>query len=388
MKTTAKFHLTGFALLEISYWCFSASFISFLTSYLLHKGLTNTALSILLAFYLLAAFLGSFVWGFVCDHLLSNRTVILLCLLVSGILMYLIYFSAPSLPALALFYPLIGFFAQPQAAAIDAWLLTACHHDISVYGKIRCTPSVFYAFAAFFLGRCISAKGYFCMLIFGTFFLSAGILTAFFLPVPASPAETNSSSAHSASHPVSLCKNKPYLFLILFLLFVGLATSPLFNLKASILSGVGGTVTDLGIDSFIAASTQVPFLLFAEKIKRRSLQSRYTRISSFYLLTLLFAFFAISPAMIFAGTFFYNAAYGIMLPAMREVVEKNVVSEERNLAHSVADAVFNSFSGILSLLYSGILLDLCGAKTLLFLCILISLIPLFMAVFLFPKSRC
>lgn len=376
MKTISKLQLFGFSLLEISYWCFNASFISFLVSYLLSKNVSNSILSILLSTYLLAAFCGSLVCGALCDHLISNRTVIIVCLIITGIIMYLIYFLAPSIPALAILYPLLGFISQPQASNIDSWVLLSCRNNISIYGKIRCTPSIFFAFVSFILGNLISLNGYYFMLIFATFFLIVGTFTAIFLPPVSDRLSKPNNNAKKTFNINTLFICKPYVFLIILLLFIGIATSPLCNLKASILAEVGGTVTSLGIDSFIAAITQVPFLAFAPKMKHLPLRYRYICICSFHLSTLLLAIFAISPAIIFISTFFYNAAYGIMLPTMREVTESNVPFNCRNLGHNIADAVYNSFSGIISLLYSGRIIDIYGSKCLLFICIFIICIPL------------
>ena len=120
MSTMKKSYWIGFSVLEVSYWSFHASFIGFLMSYLLTKGITNTVVSIFLASYLLAAFLGSFIWGMVCDRFHTNRKVSILCFLAAGVLMYLIYFSYESILVLAVLYPLLGFVSLPHATNIDS----------------------------------------------------------------------------------------------------------------------------------------------------------------------------------------------------------------------------------------------------------------------------
>ncbi len=385
MKSITRSSLIGFSFLEISYWCFNASFVSFLTSYLLTKGISNSILSILLSAYLLAAFIGSFIWGFICDHLASNRTVIILCFILTGFLMYLIYALAPSVIALSILYPMLGFLSQPQAASIDAWLLRTCGNDMSVYGKIRCMPSIFFAIVSFFLGRLISAKGYYFMLLFGTFFLAAGTLAALCLPVPRPVADPESNMLPPKDAFSILIHCKPYIFLLVLVLLIGIASSPIYNLKASIFAVVDGTVSSIGIDSFIAAMTQVPFLALTGRIRKLPLRFRYIGMCCFHLLTLLLVFFASSPFMIFIGTFFYNTAYGIMLPTMREVTEVNTPSSCRNLGHNLSDAIYNSFSGIISLLYSGLVLDLFGMKTLLSICLLILCLAFLMTILFFRR---
>ena len=51
-----------------------------------------------------------------------------------------------------------------------------------------------------------------------------------------------------------------------------------------------------------------------------------------------------------------------MLPTQREIVENDVPVALKNTAHSLSDAMFGSFSGILALIYSGALMDAFGAR--------------------------
>ena len=231
----------GFAVLEISYWCFHASFIGFASAYLLHRGISNTMLSLLVAIFLFCAFLGSFFWGGLCDKFQTNRNLIV----------------------------------------------------------------------------------------------------------------------------------------ILFL--IGLAIAPLNNLKIIILENVGGNVSDIGIDSFIGAMTQVPLLALAGKTHKIPQRIRYLLMSILPLCMLLLTFFAVSPGMIFAGSCLNNIAYGILLPTMRDVTERNVEYRLRNLGHSLAEAVYTSLSGMMSLLYAGAIVDHLGVHAMLSVCIVIMGIPVIMS---------
>ena len=52
--------LLRFNLLQILYWCGLASMGSFVSAFMLSKGMSNTRLSIILALYMLCAFVGQF----------------------------------------------------------------------------------------------------------------------------------------------------------------------------------------------------------------------------------------------------------------------------------------------------------------------------------------
>jgi MFS family permease len=91
---------------------------------------------------------------------------------------------------------------------------------------------------------------------------------------------------------------------------------------------------------------------------------------------LVLTWLAVSPYMIIIGTVMNNIAYGVLLPTMRETTEKNVPAALKNTAHSLTDAMFGSFAGVIALLYSGTLMDLFGAKFIAFLGMLIMIIPI------------
>jgi len=359
-------------------------------SYLLSRGITNTVISIFLASYLLAAFLGSFIWGMVCDRFHTNRRVSIVCFLAAGVLMYLTYFSYDSIALLAVLYPLLGFVTLPHATNIDSWLLLTCGNNLSVYGRIRCLPSFMYAVTSVALGRLITAVGYHFMLVFGTFFLVTGIVAAVLLPDGREAAQEKSAGGFCIRSLKQIflsdetCRShggmqhgmiSGYSYLIIILLLIGLAIAPMNNLKTAVLQSVGGTVADLGVDAFICSITQVPFIALADKMEKYSLRMRYILIALLPFLTMVLAFCAVSPVMVFAGSFLLNMGVGILLPTMRGVTERSVAPAFRNLGHNIADAVYNSVAGIISLLYSGIVIDRFGVKSMLMICILIVSIP-------------
>ncbi len=369
----------GFSLLEISYWCFHASFIGFLMSYLLTKGITNTMMSIFLASYLLTSLLGSVIWGIVCDRFQTNRRVSIACFLTAGLVMYAIFFSEGNIVLLGLLYPILGFVALPHAVNIDSWLLLVCKNDLSIYGKIRCTPSILYAVTSVVLGRLIAAHGYSLMLVFGTCFLLTGIGAAMMLPEGEKVIQAQAKNDFGKGSVKQVFHSASYRYLIVLLFLIGLAIAPMNHLKTAILENVGGTVSDIGIDGFISAITQVPFIACADKIEKLPLRVRYLFVTGLPLAAYLLAFCAVSPVMVFAGSGLINSGIGILLPTMRSVTETSVSPAFRNLGHNIADTVFNSVTGMLSLICSGIVIGLFGVKSMLGICIGIIFIAVILA---------
>lgn len=369
----------GFSMLEISYWCFHASFIGFLMSYLLTKGITNTMISIFLASYLLTSLLGSVIWGSVCDRFQTNRKVSIACFLIAGLVMYAVFFSEGNTALLAMLYPVLGFVALPHAVNIDSWLLLVCKNDLSVYGKIRCTPSIMYAVTSVVLGRLIAAHGYSLMLVSGTFFLMTGIAAALMLPEGEKVIQDKVEKELGMRSVTQVFHSASYRYLIVLLFLIGLSIAPMNHLKTAILENVGGTVSDLGIDGFVSAITQVPFIACADKVEKLPLRVRYLFVTGLPFIAYLLVYWAASPVMVFVGSGLINFGIGILLPTMRSVTETSVPPAFRNLGHNIADTVFNSITGMLSLVCSGIVLGLYGVKCMLGICIVIILAAVILA---------
>ena len=374
-----------FSLLEISYWSFHASFIGFISAFLLENGISNTMLSLLIAGFFLCTVIGSFVWGALCDYLHTNKKVLLITLGCSAILMYIIYFFSSNVMLLFILYPLLGFTSMPSSSNIDVWLLSACKYDLSLYGKIRCTPSFAYGIVAFFLGRLINSHGYGLMLISATFFILLGISMVILLP----DANTVSTTAAPKSEPVkinfktlqTLFTSREYVFLIIILFLIGLIISPINNLKATIIASVNGTVADIGIDAFFGTMIQAAFIFLAGYTNKLPLKLRYLIVTFMPWIMLILTFIATSTPLVFLGTFIYNIGYGVMLPLMRCITERCVNKDLQNLGQNIADSTFTSASAILSLLYSGAIIDTFGVKAMLLLCITISSIACLLACF-------
>ena len=366
-----------FSVLESAFWGYHACFLGYASAYIISRGISSTVMSLLLSGFLLSAFVGSMVFGRICDEKQTNKRVLMPCMAMCYVLMMIIYFFAEHVPVLALCYPLMGLFFQSQGANVDAWVLSSCHHDQKTFGVIRSMPSLFYALISMTMGALISRFGYGMMLLGATLFMGLTLLSAAML-----------KDAHAVAMPRKrmdstdvrrLFASEPYRHLVMLLLLVGLAIAPINNLKIVVLENVGGNVAHIGVDCFVSAITQVPFIAMAGTITMFALRKRFMAMALLPMTMILLVRFAVSPAMVFAGSFFYNVGFGILLVTMREVTEKYVDQDLRNLGHNLSDAVFNSFSGVISLMYAGVVADNFGVNAMLTLCVVIAVIPVLLS---------
>ncbi|MBR4039464.1 MAG: MFS transporter [Clostridia bacterium] len=362
-----------FSMLEITYWAFHASFVAYASAYLISRGVSNTAMSLLISGFMLCAFAGSMIFGRICDRLQSNKRVFIPCMLAAYALMFAIYAFGDRLPVLAVCYPLLGLVFQPQGANADAWVLSAYDHDQKMFGRVRSMPSLFYAVIGMVMGRLISRFGYRMMLFGGTLFMALCVISA--AALPDARAVSAPSRAMKAGDVRRLFCSRPYRMLVILLFLIGLSIAPINNLKIVVLENVGGNVSHIGVDSFVSALTQVPFIAMAGLLMMIPLRARFVSMALLPLGMILLVRFASSPAMVFAGSFLANVGFGILLPTMRDVTERYVDGDLRNLGHNLSDAVYNSFSSVISLMYAGAVADRFGVSAMLTLCAVIAVIP-------------
>lgn len=377
----SKKEFGAFALLDALYWAFFASSVGFLTTYMLACGLSNSILSIVLAIYMFCAFLGAFFWGGLCDKLKSNKKVFIPEFAAAGVLALIIFFMASrNIWVSACLYPVLGFLLIPLGSNLDSWMLRNFNQSGETYGKARAMGSVGFAVTMLILGNLINSLGYIVQPIAIILFSVLVVLLGLWMREKRFEVVMTMEAVTDSGSLKDLFKIKPYMFVLIILFLVGLSISPVNNLKIVFLQSVGGDVSMLGLDSFIGVMVQALFIFGSGLLKRIPVNLRLFLIPAFVLGTHLMNLFAVTPYMIIAGTVLNNVSYGIMLPTQREITEYSVPYALKNRAHSLGDAMYSSFSGMMALLYSGILIDNFGARSVALLGVIIMIIPVIMTI--------
>ena len=380
LKTFVKF-----ASLEALYWAFIASFAGYASTYLLACGLSSTALSIMLACYMGFSFVGAFFWGGLCDKMRTNRKVFIFEFAAALIAATAIFFVASkNVWIAAIMYPLFGFLYAPLGSNLDSWMLRSFNRDAGIYGRARSLGSVGFAVMMLIMGQLINRFGFIVMPIM--FISSAALVLIMAMITQEMPYEARAVSTQKQNIS-ELFRIREYMFLVAILFTTGLAVSPINNLKTVIISSVGGDVSILGLDSFIGVMVQAVFIFISGSLRRIPADMRLLLMSVCELITMVLIFTAAGPAMVIIGTVFNNASYGLMLPTMREITEKSVSGPLKNRAHSLADAMYISFAGIIALLYSGVMMDTLGARSVALLGMGIMAIPVALSAFRFIKNK-
>jgi len=361
-----------FCFLQAAYWSFYAALPSYITAYMLTKGMDAATLGILLSVQMGCDFAGSVFWGRYVDRKQANRRFFLIGISSVALLSVLLFLFADRIAVLFLLYPLFGFMNGPIATTLDSWVITVTHH-VEDGAKSRTFGTLGYAVTMLISGIVISLFGYRLMPYIAAGLLAAAGITALFQP-EAEAVRTKSTVVRE--NPKALLKVPRYLLLIGVVFFAGMAKGPIDNMKVLVFESVGGNVGFLGWDAFIGCLIQSPFLLFAGRLKR--IRSDYRLIGG-GICVFLYAFLvwkANSPAMIVAGTIFVNISFGLLFPTMREITEECVSAHLRTTAHGVADAAFGSVASMIATAWSGSMLENAGVNAMCAVCMLLAAVSL------------
>ena len=367
--------MAGFTLLEMAYWSFYASFLCYVSTYFLELGHSSSSVSTLVAGFMLMGFLGAFFWGEVSDKLHTNRLTFLAEAVISILLCAVIYFFGKYRMVTGVVYPLLGFFVLPIGGNLDSWILASLGKDSGKFGMIRSCGSLAYAPVALLFGMLIRKVGFSATITGASVFMAVSVLTALTLP-DSNRKREGKGGGFSLADLRTLFSVRDYTWVVLTVLFTGMAIQPVNSLKIIVLENVHGDVGILGMDAFIGVLIQAPFIAMLGVLRRIPLRFRFLQAIACHLTMLLLTCFARNPYMVVFGSVFTNIGYGLIMPSMRETVETYVPEKYRNIGHNVMDAAYGSLAGVLSLPVAGKLSDQIGVSRMITVCVAVIMVPL------------
>jgi predicted MFS family arabinose efflux permease len=370
-----------FGLFDAIFWCYCASYCGFITSYFLDRGMNRTVLSIDSSVYMIVAFVAAVFWGNRCDRIHSNKKVFIPEYILTIIISIGVFMSAGINISLTPFvYPILAFTVFPLGSNMDAWMLSYLDHDTASYSKSRAMGSVGFAVSMLICGQLINSFGYSMMLVIS---ISLGLITLIIAFLMGEPQDDGISVKAKKPSFTKLFGYKKYISMLAVTFLIGLAISPINNFKIVILEEIGGNVSSLGIDAFIGVSCQALFIFLSGSMRRIPAQLRLAIMSLCMTVSIALTFWAGSPLLVFMGTAVSNTSFGIMLPTVREITQKEVSSSLVNTAYSLSDAVYGSVSAVVALSYSGFMMDQLGTRS---ICILGLVITAAVTVYTFAQN--
>lgn len=332
-----------FLLLKILYYSLSTVFSSFLLAYLKNaRGVSDAIASMLLMLNTFGAFAGQFFFGRLCDYLRAHKKVLLLlCVLAVpfGLMVYL----SPQIWMICLFYPLFGACQVPLSVVIDTWFLDSFPGNAGLYGKMLAAGAFAYAVLSISYGELLDAVGYGIM---PWFFISITVLIVLLtVTIPDASAVQEHHAGEKAD--VKGMFSLPLILFLIAMLATGICGNT-YSLLPMLMKHVNGNNTLLGLAMSSSGVAQIPMMLLTGKLRHIPPRIRVAMAGGIYFIMVLCFAFGNSPWYLIFGACISGAAWGLMLPAYRALVDRLTDDRHKSTAQGLADATYLSLGSMLS----------------------------------------
>ena len=331
-----------FMLLKMLQYSITTSFSSFVLAYLKSERMLNDSqASLLLMLNTIGAFAGQFIAGRCCDYFRTHKKVFFaVCILLVPVA--LVLYNVQSVRLICVFYLLVGCAQIPFTVVIDTWFMDTFPGDTGTYGKMLASGAVAYAVLSVSYGKLLDTVGYgimpWCLtaLVLLSAALAATIPDTSILIKPRK-AEVSSTGKF----------NGALVMFLVSLMMIGICGNT-YSLLPVLMENVNGSNVLLGLAMSSSGIFQIPFMLISGKLKRIPACIRVAIAGSIYLTMVLLFTFGRSPWPLIIGAGISGGAWGVMLPAYRELVGELAVPEYRSTAQGLADALYLSMGAALA----------------------------------------
>ena len=361
----------GFGLLEMLYWLTYGSFTTYLVSFVMAtRGASATIAGLMLALFMASACVGQFVIGGLCDRRQNNRAVFMAGMAMIIALEMAVYFS-PNMAMMGVACVCLGFVQPPIGAVLDTWLIRSFPNEPGAYSPIRSLASLAYAVLMAVMGVTIRRFGHGAMPVLSTIFALLGIAVASRMPeVPRVAGDGQTSRVSFRMLPRVV-----WLF-VLAMGIMGMANIPLLNMNLLILENVGGTVASMGLATAFNTAAEFLVMRFPKPYMRFTARERLLISCALYIGSTVLMVFSGTVWMLYLASFVNGTAYGLLLPARRQLVTEIAPPEAHNRVHGLGDMAYLNFGGLVGNQASGLLIDSKGVGFMLIASLCVQLVGL------------
>lgn len=356
-----------FSILEIAYWCSYCSFISFIALYFVSKNVNEAQIGIYLSVYMYFGLIGQFVFGWLSDVLHSHKKmIILLNILLVPIYIVLYYFNSNFIIIMAL----LGLTNIPLPALIDSWILNNYQETPQIYGEIRSSASLIFAFYAAIFGICIDKIGLWIMPSVAILWI---ILTLY---IAATLKEKNIVLHKEKGSIKNILNSKYFLSILPVFLVIGISVGGFQQLQIFVIKSIGGDVKYLGIAFFVSAIVQFPILYYYQRLGKLTVELKLAVGLASYIISFVIIYFAKNMYLYLFAITLNGVGFAILLPTIREFTFIYAPQSLRTFSLSLVDAIQNSLGSCIGILVGGSIVKSYGTKMMVLNSLLLSLLAL------------
>ncbi|MEK3716633.1 MFS transporter [Paenibacillus sp. FSL R7-0333] len=340
------------------------SFNPYVTSLLVHQGMTSQRIGIMMAFGTLLAILFQPLWGILVDRYQRTRLVLMLTLIVPGTIVYL--YNVKWLVVIVLVYSLYTIFQSTQTPVADAYAVNAASAAGTSFGTIRLFGSIGTALGGYFGGLYLNWLGVTELWIPFLLFNLLALMLVMTIPVNV---ERRTQHVTFTSGIRQLLGNRVFLLFLAGCFLVNQTLTAFNSFFVLTFQMAGGSFAWSGIALMIASITSVPAMLVAARVlKKYGYEKTLMLASVVYMLRWAIQWLIPVPGVMIGVQTLHGMSFGFFYIAAVEYVASITGKELQATGQSLFNMVFVGLGGIAGNLLNGYLLDSGGPGLMYFSC--------------------
>lgn len=340
------------------------SFNPYVTSLLVHQGMTSQRIGVMMAFGTLLAILFQPLWGILVDRYQRTRLVLMLTLIVPGTIVY--FYNVKWLVVIVLVYSLYTIFQSTQTPIADAYAVNAASAAGTSFGTIRLFGSIGTALGGYFGGLYLNWMGVTELWIPFLLFNLLALLLVITIPVNV---ERRTQHVTFTSGIRQLLGNRVFLLFLAGCFLVNQTLTAFNSFFVLTFQMAGGSFAWSGIALMIASITSVPAMLVAASVlKKYGYEKTLMLASVVYMLRWAIQWLIPVPGVMIGVQTLHGMSFGFFYIAAVEYVASITGKELQATGQSLFNMVFVGLGGIAGNLLNGYLLDSGGPRLMYFSC--------------------
>ncbi|WP_339250057.1 MFS transporter [Paenibacillus sp. FSL P2-0136] len=340
------------------------SFNPYVTSLLVHQGMTSQRIGVMMAFGTLLAILFQPLWGILVDRYQRTRLVLMLTLIVPGTIVYL--YNVKWLVVIVLVYSLYTIFQSTQTPIADAYAVNAASAAGTSFGTIRLFGSIGTALGGYFGGLYLNWMGVTELWIPFLLFNLLALILVMTIPVNV---ERRAQHVTFTSGIRQLLGNRVFLLFLAGCFLVNQTLTAFNSFFVLTFQMAGGSFAWSGIALMIASITSVPAMLVAARVlKKHGYEKTLMLASVVYMLRWAIQWLIPVPGVMIGVQTLHGMSFGFFYIAAVEYVASITGKELQATGQSLFNMVFVGLGGIAGNLLNGYLLETGGPGLMYFSC--------------------
>ncbi len=338
------------------YYAGQAIYNTYLNLYLADAGLSQTQIGMTVSISTLFLLLTQTFWGGLSDRA-QNKNTILKILFFGSVLSVCLFYASKSFWFLLFVITLFSMFFVPAVPISDNITLELLENSRWDYGQVRMGGTIGYAITVLTIGFVLNGQ-------YGNiFWMVATLLTLCFLLLMRLPPIQGYRTKNQKTPYKEILKNKNMVALIAFSLVFYMGLNFYYNFYAIYFRTIGGTSAQIGIMMFVCASTEVPCLLFMNRLIKRFGTRRVLICAGLVTSLRWFLLFLLNdPTLIIAANLLHGFGFTAFSYSIITYISEHVPKDLRATTQSLNALISSICSRVIFGFIGGIASEMLGAN--------------------------